>query len=203
MNREIKEIEKPMQMKKYNLIVVDPPWQIKKIKSKQRPNQISMDYPMMTLDEINFLKIKDISEDNSWCFLWTTQKYLWESKSILESWGFNYLATMVWQKTYGISAGMPLYGFRWNCEFILIGRRGKHKMFPRNKLIPFVFQAENVRHSEKPQKFYDLIKDLGDKRIDIFARKKREGWDSWGNEVDSNIDITLINDKKGNNELKT
>ena len=77
----------------------------------------------------------------SWCFLWTTQKYLWDSKSILQGWGFNHKLTMVWEKTYGKSAGMPLYGFRWNAEFILVGTRGKKEMFPKRKLIPAVFQA--------------------------------------------------------------
>lgn len=176
-------------MKKYQIIVVDPPWKVQKIKNKQRPNQIEMDYKMMDLMDISRLHIASLADENSWCFLWTTQKYLWESKPILENWGFNHKLTMVWEKTYGRSAGMPLYGFRWNAEFILVGVKGKKDMFPKRKLIPAVFQAENIRHSEKPQKFYDLITPLGENRIDIFARKQREGWDVWGNEVESDIDL--------------
>ena len=117
--------------KKYQIIVVDPPWKVKKIKNKQRPNQVEMDYEMMSLDEIKNFKIDSISDDDSWCFLWTTQKYLWDSKAILENWGFKHKLTMVWEKTYGRSAGMPLYGFRWNAEFILVGTRGKKDMFPK------------------------------------------------------------------------
>jgi len=71
-------------MKKYQIIVVDPPWKVKKIANKQRPNQVEMDYKMMSLQEIRDLPISSIADDDSWCFLWTTQKYLWESKSILE-----------------------------------------------------------------------------------------------------------------------
>lgn len=172
---------------KYQIIVVDPPWQVKKIQNKQRPNQIEMDYPMMSLAEIQALPIGNIADENSWCFLWTTQKYLWYSKSILENWGFNHKLTMVWEKTYGRSAGMALYGFRWNAEFILVGTRGKKDMFPKAKLVPAVFQAENIRHSQKPDRFYELIEPLGQARIDIFARQKRQGWDVWGNEVNSDI----------------
>ena len=179
-------------MKKYNLIVVDPPWKIKKIANKQRPNQVEMDYPMMSLEEIQKMPIGNLADENSYCFLWTTQKYLYEAKKILENWGFNHMLTMVWEKTYGKSAGMALYGFRWNAEFILVGTKGKKNMFPKTKLIPAVFQAENIRHSEKPQRFYDLISLLGEKRIDIFARKKREGWDVWGNEVESDIDLSGV-----------
>lgn len=176
-------------MKKYQIIVVDPPWKVKKIQNKQRPNQVEMDYPMMSLDEIRSLNIGAIADDNSWLFLWTTQKYIWDSKSILEGWGFNHKLTMVWEKTYGRSAGMPLYGFRWNAEFILVGCKGKKDMFPKTRLIPAVFHAENIRHSQKPDLFYKLIEPLGETRIDIFARNKREGWDVWGNEVESDIKL--------------
>lgn len=182
---------------KYQIIVVDPPWKVKKITSKQRPNQIEMDYPMMSIKEISDLDIGDIADDDSWCFLWTTQKYLWDSKAILERWGFKHKLTMVWEKTYGKSAGMPLFGFRWNAEFILVGTKGKKTMFPKTKLIPACFQAENIRHSEKPQRFYDMILPLGERRIDIFARKEREGWDVWGNEVESDIVFNHQSNKGG------
>lgn len=168
---------------KYRLIVVDPPWPIQKIKNKQRPNQKEMDYPLMSVEDIAALPVGPIADDDSWCFLWTTQKYLWRAKSVLHGWEFTHKLTMVWEKTYGRSAGMPLYGFRWNAEFILVGSRGKKPAFPKTKLIPAVFQAENIRHSQKPDKFYTLIAPLGEPRIDIFARQKRDGWDVWGNEV--------------------
>ena len=47
-------------MKKYQIIVVDPPWEIQKIKKRVRPNQVEMDYPMMSLGEIKALRIADI-----------------------------------------------------------------------------------------------------------------------------------------------
>ena len=177
-------------MKKYQIIVVDPPWPIKKITHKARPNQVEMDYKMMSLYDIGKLDVGGLADDNCWLFLWTTQKYLFDSKAILEGWGFNHLLTMVWEKTYGRSAGMPLFGFRWNGEFILVGYKNKPTMWPKRKLIPAVFSAENIRHSQKPDRFYEIIEPLGENRIDLFARKKRAGWDVWGNEVESDIHIT-------------
>ena len=44
-------------------------------------------------------------------------------------------------------------------------------------------ELKNIKHSKKPDKFYEQIEPLGKKRIDIFARNKRSGWDVWGNEV--------------------
>ena len=97
---------------------------------------------------------------------------------------------MVWEKTFGKSAGMPLYGFRWNGEFILVGYKKKLDLWIKGKpLIPAVFSAENIKHSQKPDRFYKLIEPLGENRIDIFARKKRDGWDVWGNEVESDIKL--------------
>ena len=169
--------------KKYDVIVVDPPWQIKKVTHKKRPNQKNMDYSMMSLEDIKKLDISSLANDNCWLFLWTTQKYLFEAKDVLQDWGFKYLVMSVWEKTYGKSAGMPLYGFRWNAEFILIGYKNKPPLWPKRKLIPLVFQAENIKHSKKPDRFYEMVEVLGNKRIDIFARNKRDGWDVWGNEV--------------------
>ena len=143
-----------------------------------------MDYSLMELHQIKELPIKILAKDKCWIFLWTTQKYIFESKKVLESWGFNYLMMGVWEKTFGKSAGMPLYGFRWNAEFIAIGYNKKPDLWIKGKrLIPLCFQAENIRHSQKPNKFYKLIEPLGIDRIDLFARQKREGWDCWGNEV--------------------
>ena len=177
--------------KKYDVIVVDPPWTIQKLTHKARPNQIDMDYDVMTLDEIKNLDVMGIAKDSCWVFLWTTQKYLFESKEVLEHWGFKYLVMGVWEKTFGISAGMPLYGFRWNAEFIAIGYNKKPKLWKERKLIPLAFQAENIRHSKKPDRFYELGSPPGRDRIDVFARSRRSGWDVWGKGGQEEQDLFL------------
>lgn len=174
---------KPFPNKKYDIIVVDPPWPIKKLTRKARPNQTKMDYKTMTTTQISQLSISSLANDNCLCFLWTTQKFLQRSSSILEYWGFTRLLTMVWEKTYGRSAGMPLFGFSWNAEFIHVGYNKKPVLWPKRPLIPVVFQAENLRHSQKPDKFYEMVETFGKTRIDIFARKQRKDWDVWGDEV--------------------
>lgn len=174
----------------YQVIVIDPPWEIKKLTHKARPNQIEMDYPLMSIEQIKKLPIEKLADNNSWCFLWTTQKYLFQSKEILENWGFKYLLLMTWKKLAGRSEGMPLFGFRWNSEFILVGYKGKIPLWVKGKpLIKTCFEGINVRHSQKPTEFYNAIKDLGINRIDIFARDKKDGWDVWGNEVNCDIEL--------------
>jgi len=175
----------PFPDKKYQVIVIDPPWPVKKLTHKKRPNQITMDYPTMTVEEIKNLPVGNLANSSCWLFLWTTQKFLFETKTILEHWGFSHLLTMGWEKTYGKSADMPLFGFRWNLEFILVGYKTKPELWPKRPLIPCSFQAENIKHSQKPNKFYKMIEPLGNARIDLFARQQRGGWDVWGNEVNT------------------
>ena len=165
--------------KKYNIIYADPPWKIKKIKRKSRPNQIKMDYPVMELEDIKNLPVKNISKDNSVLFLWTIQKYLKDSFDVMNQWGFKYQRTITWDK----GNGMCLFGFHHRTEFLLFGYKGKLEMYPKRKNFPTLINAKSKYHSSKPEIFRELMKPFGDKKIELFAREKTEGWDVWGNQV--------------------
>ena len=169
----------PFPDKKYQIIYADPPWDIKKIKRKVRPNQIEMDYPTMSLDVIKALPVPSISQDNSGCFLWTIQRYLPFAFDVLTAWGFKYQRAITWDK----QNGMCFFGFHHRTEFLLFGYKGKIEMYPRRKAFPTMVQCKTDKHSKKPQIFRDLIKPFGDTRIELFARQKTDGWDVWGNEV--------------------
>ena len=71
--------------------------------------------------------------------------------------------------------------------------------WPKRPLIPLAFSAENIRHSQKPEKFYTMVAPLSDSRADIFARKKRSGWDVWGDEVVCSKKLKKLLEKKGGN----
>lgn len=180
---------KDLPRKTYRIIVVDPPWEIQKIRKRVRPNQVEMDYPMMTIKEIKSLKIPQIAANPSIIFIWTIDKYLYETKPILEHWGFKYHLTMTWDKTNGLA----MYGFHRQTEFILVGLKGKHDAYPARRTIRTSFAAKSERHSAKPDVFYEMLDVLEGDRIDIFARKPRKNliikhhWDVWGNEVESDI----------------
>jgi len=175
--------------KKYNVIVIDPPWQIEKIKKRVRPNQVDIAYPMMSLKEIMGIPIKEITDDKCILFLWIIDKYLFNGKRILESWGFKYHLTMTWDKTNGLA----MYGFNRQSEFILVGLKGKHNAYPPRKTIPTSFRAKSKKHSEKPIEFYKMIRHLEGSKIDIFARRRHEGFDAFGNQVDKDMQVTLLN----------
>jgi len=176
-------------MHKYDLIVIDPPWPVKKIVRTSRPNQTAhLDYPTMSFDRIAALPIEKIADNHSVVFLWTTQNFLPDAFTLLKKWGFKYQRTLTWDK----GNGMCLFGFHHRNEFVVFGYKGRIEMFPRQKAVPTVFAGKSERHSAKPDIFYKMIEHFGNKRIDLFARKERPGWDVFGNEVISSIPLPIL-----------
>ena len=47
---------------------------------------------------------------------------------------------------------------------------------------------------EAREKIVELMGDLP--RVELFAREKTEGWDAWGNEVESDIEISSDTEKE-------
>ena len=175
-------------MKKYQIIYADPPWDVKKIKRKVRPNQVEFDYPTMSLEQIKSLQVKEIADDNSVLFLWSTHAYLPKAFEVMQAWGFKYQRTITWDKNNGLC----LFGFHHRTEFLLFGYKGKIEMYPKRKAFPTIitYSSKPLKHSEKPQVFRDLIAPFGITKVELFARVKTEGWDVWGNEVESDIELS-------------
>jgi N6-adenosine-specific RNA methylase IME4 len=170
-----KEIQEPTGL--YDVIVIDPPWQMEKIEREVAPNQVGFDYPTMTIEEIKAFKLP--AEKDCHLFLWTTQKYLPISFDVLKSWNAKYVCSFVWHKNGGFQPfGLPMY----NCEFVLYARIGT-PIFIDFKDFKLCFDAERTGHSKKPDYFYNLVKRVtAGKRIDIFNRREIDGFDTWGNE---------------------
>jgi len=119
-------------------------------------------------------------------YLWVTNPFLQEGLDVCQAWGFEYKTLITWIKTYKDGTpemGMGYY-FRSCTEHIIFGVKGKMKCL--NKNTRNMFKEINPRlHSQKPAMVRDLIVECsGDlPRIELFARRKVEGWDCWGNEV--------------------
>jgi len=163
----------------YDVIVIDPPWDMKKIERDVAPEQVEFDYPTMTEEELSQFAIP--AADNCHMWLWTTHKFFPSALRLLEAWGFKYVCIFVWHKGGGFQPfGLPQY----NCEFAIYARKGTPQ-FIDTKAFFTCFDAPRGKHSEKPEAFYEVIRRVTTgRRIDIFNRRNIEGFDSHGNEAD-------------------
>jgi len=175
-------------MKKYQIIYADPPWNIGTMRmQKARPNA-HLAYKRMTTNEICQMGIdlRQYLAEDCGLFLWTTHTFLYDAFRVVKEWGFKYHCCLTWDKTNGI----PCFGFKRRTEFLLYGYRGKINVNQRGKFIPTLFTEKLTAHSVKPQIAYELLEsNTPEPRLELFARQRREGWDCWGNEVESDIEL--------------
>jgi N6-adenosine-specific RNA methylase IME4 len=81
----------------------------------------------------------------------------------------------------------------WSTEFCLYAQLpGKWKR-PEKFAIKTLVTEKPTKHSQKPEAMRNLILEYcGDlPRIELFARRKVDGWDCWGNEVESDIELCV------------
>lgn len=173
----------------YGLIYADPPWkQSKGGKKSVRENSSGkpLDYPTCSLDEIKeHLRLAtESTTENSILFLWTIDKYLFEAQQIAESLGYKLHARMIWDKVTGIPAAFTV---RYGHKYLLYMYKGKLTPVAKDERgkIHTVFRERVTKHSKKPDIAYEIIERLYPdlKKLEMYARETRDGWDSFGNEV--------------------
>lgn len=161
----------------FEVIVIDPPWKYHDDKVYDADGfRGTTNYPTLTLEEIGNIKLP--SADNCVLWLWTTHRFMRYSFELLDKWGFEEKAILTWCKNkMGIGRWL-----RSKSEFCIMAVKGKPLIHLTNQTT--VLNADIGKHSEKPQEFYDLVDKLCiGRKLDYFARKKRQGWDVYGDEV--------------------
>ena len=90
-----------------------------------------------------------------------------------------------------------MYGFNRQTEFVIVGLCGPNDAFPYRPTMKSIFTEKHTGHSIKPDCFYKSLEQIPlEPRIDVFARKEREGWDVWGNEVENTHDYPMLKENK-------
>ncbi len=184
--------------KKYSIIACDPPWAYDdKLTGGKVWGSVENHYSAMEHEDMLKLPVKEIAEKDCIMFMWITWPKLKEALEVMEAWGFTYrTAAFVWVKTFNgrVHRGMGRWT-RSNSEVVLLGKRGKPQRLSAkvSQIIrtiddgdwtPETVTAELKGHSVKPdifrKKIVQLVGDLP--RIELFARTKIHGWDTWGND---------------------
>lgn len=164
----------------YQVYVIDPPWKYGRLYDSKTSRVASPYIERPTEIILEQLQNKLKPYKDSIMFLWTTHRFIWDAKMILDELEYEYKAIITWDKE---KLGMGSW-LRMQCEFCLLGIKGKPIWELTNERD--IIREARRQHSRKPEKFYDMILKLTPdmKRADIFTRTKRDGFDSFGDEID-------------------
>lgn len=164
---------------RYALVYADPPWRYDFASTKNR--RIENQYPTMSLSEIKALDVPSILLPNAVLYLWATAPKLREALDVMHAWGFDYKSCAVWDK--GIM-GMG-YWFRGQHELLLVGTHHYYPPPPAPLRRASVFRERRGKHSAKPVCVYEALEAMYPmtRKVELFARTTRPGWDVWGNET--------------------
>jgi N6-adenosine-specific RNA methylase IME4 len=183
---------------KYRLILADPPWAYRNEKTggTNMISGASSHYPVMSMEELRQLPIKELAHDDSLLILWVTNPLIPQGVELVKAWGFEYVTGFPWIKVKNVSHSLwdgidiklnrMALGFwvRGVSEYVMIARRGNVHP-PSDRFIGLL--ANNIRHSRKPDDIYQLCESFEGPYLELFARRSRPGWDVFGNEVQNSI----------------
>ena len=179
----------------YKCVTADPPW---RFADKLGKRGAEANYPCMSVEDLCKLELPPIADD-AILFLWRVSSMQEEALAVMHMWGFDLKAEMVWVKCKNgviepddendLAFGMGHYT-RAAHETCLIGTRGKAIPLIKSKNLRSVFFAERGKHSEKPEKFYELVEKLATgPYLELFARRHRPNWTCIGSELGTVLNV--------------
>lgn len=169
----------------YSAAVIDPPW------NYSDKNTNYGNYNSLTKEEIiNYKdqdgrKIPDTFAPHCTVYLCTTGPMMDEAVDIIRAWNLRWSSMITWGKVDANFKIQFLQGRRVNdaAEYVIVATKGKPVPPTPENRPPGLILASRTRNSQKPEKLFEIIEKAhpSQKWIDIFSRKKRPGWDVFGN----------------------
>jgi N6-adenosine-specific RNA methylase IME4 len=133
----------------------------------------------MGIEDICVLEVP--AARNAVLFLWVTSPHLDQGLRVILEWGFKYKSSAIWTKP------RPGTGYWWRNqhELLLVATRGKWPAPKPKERAASLYEFPTTKHSEKPTAIRDQIAGWWPdaRRLEMFARSRADGWDSWGNEA--------------------
>lgn len=192
---------------KFGTILADPPWPYHSPKAlvgnAGRGSQdgkaaeiiqvnVKQHYNTMSISDLCDLDVESLCENNAHLYLWTTNSFMVEAHEIAEAWGFKPKTILTWvkvQKEHPEKPSMKTgYWYRSATEHVVFAVRGKLRL--SGETMPTAFMLPRLPHSVKPDFFYELIESQSPGPfLELFARRERVGWSSWGNEITPTVQI--------------
>lgn len=180
---------------KYGVILADPPWSFRSWSDKGKnraPDALvrqkglaERHYKTMSMKQIRDLPVGLLAKPNAVLLLWVPDCMLPTGITMAESWGFTFkTVAFTWVKrtksdAFHIGLG---YWTRGNPEQCLLFTRGSPRRFARD--VRQLIDAPRREHSRKPDEQYERIERLLlGPYVELFARQRRPGWDTWGDQT--------------------
>ncbi len=179
-----------MPKEKFSMIYADPPW---RYEQKNRQGSAELHYPTIVLKKSVPFRWPTWLQKTAFCFCRATFPQLPEALKVIKAWGFSYRSVaFVWikrnRRSYSWFYGLG-YWTRGNAEICLLAVKGhpKRKSAGVHQLIVSPIERHSKKPDEARRKIVELMGDIP--RVELFAREKKPGWDVWGNEVESTVNL--------------
>lgn len=189
---------------RYGTLVIDPPWSYEgfgssavagqrvargELVGRNAVKRPPLPYASLDVEEIAALPIAELAAADAWVWLWTTNRYLPAAFGVLEAWGCSYRQTLVWRKTGCPSPFGGTVAPSAHAEWLLLASIGSPRL--RGRLPSSVIAAPAQRqHSRKPEVFLDYVETVCEGPfVELFARRQRLGWDTWGNQALEHVEV--------------
>lgn len=186
----------PFPLEAYDIVYADPPWFY--YGSRTKDAAAGKHYPLMDQEALMKLPVRSIMSKRAVLFLWATGPRLNFAVELIERWGLHYRGVAyVWVKVNRRGEVIRGQGVtptftKPTTEFILAATTmPTGRPFPLQDLAQGqVVMEPRAEHSRKPAVFRKLITQLcGERsRIELFARSRTSGWESWGPEIERFVD---------------
>jgi N6-adenosine-specific RNA methylase IME4 len=189
----------------YTTIMADPPWKYdggltfaasNTLRGRKSMGIAAHDrYPTMATPDICKLPIGELAARDAHLYLWTTNAFMREAHDVATAWGFEQKTIITWGKTQVENPMLPSmkmgYYYRSATEHVLFCVRGSLSLV--GPAAPTLFLHPRLPHSVKPARFYEMVEQQSPgPYLEVFARRRRPGWDVWGNEVDPSVDLAEV-----------
>jgi N6-adenosine-specific RNA methylase IME4 len=167
-------------------MLIDPPWRFKTYGGEHCSRAVTEHYDTMALDEIKALPIRQLAAEDCAFFIWVTWPFMPIWHEVLKAWAVTYHGLgLDWIKTNTDGESLHWgngYATRQNPEPCILAKVGAPLRLAAD--VHSVIMAPVGEHSEKPEEAARRIERLyGGPYLELFARRPRDGWTTWGNEL--------------------
>lgn len=185
-------------MEGYGIIYSDPPWRHPRCKGgprRSRPGaSMGLGYKTIGIPEIAGIhrRFAALAAPRHNFFMWAIDALLPEAEGMMAAEGYALHARLVWDKGNG---PCPAFTLRYTHEYLLwFYRKGRMLMPDARGVFTTVIREPHTEHSRKPEAAYRMIERMfpAARKIELFARRRREGWDAFGDELGPHAQQTLF-----------